>query len=164
MKARFSPYEWSEITPGEYLTGVGGSVRLRASAPSALYIRCGGYEALVGVDTDFDVSCGDGFEFCLAAPKTVRAFVHWPDPLAVPKAGETYTNPDRQTNESGAVLEVKRALREQQLRQRQFLQEIRAERAAFRALRETSAPEQRSAAPAADGGSDGTESDENAAS
>ncbi|VDC31836.1 hypothetical protein [Pseudogemmobacter humi] len=134
---KFDPFSWNEVKTNEKISIKKGWLRLRLSAPCPLYVEAEGCEALVGVETSFDVELSEAVSFCVAAPKGVRAFLHVPPGTVFEPQGEVYTNIDRMPDESGNVLEVRRAMRQLELERRAMLRSIRAERdASLAALRD----------------------------
>lgn len=128
---KFSPLEWNEVKTNVETSCPKGWLRLRVSAPCALYLQAQGYEALVCVASSFDVQIAEKMIFRLDAPKGVRAFLKMPDQTSFSSEGEVFTNIDRMADESGTVLEVTRALRSLEIERRSVLREIRAERASL---------------------------------
>lgn len=125
-------FAWSEFEPGVQVPGSARNLEVRCSAPSALYVSCQGYEALAGVGTDFDVGISEPFSFRLEGPQGVRCFYKGDFTAAYQAEGQVHTNCDRLPHQSGAVMEVRRALREQQFRHQQFMREARAAAAEIR--------------------------------
>lgn len=149
---KFDPFSWNEVKPNEKISVKKGWLRLRLSAPCPLYVEAEGFEALVGVETAFDVELSEAVKFRVEAPKGVRVFHHSPPgSIYEPVEDEVYTNIDRMPDESGSVMEVRRALRELELHKRATLREIRAERdAALAAARPAPAPADPVVEPVAD--------------
>lgn len=138
---KFDPFNWNEVKPNEKVFAGQGLLRVRCSAPSPLYIEAQGVEALCGVGTAFEVETSEAVSFRVDAPKGVRVFVHSPEVTSIVAAGEVFTNIDRMPDESGNLLEVRRALRQLEIERRAVLREIRAERAAFDASRAPADPD-----------------------
>lgn len=137
---KFDPFAWQEVANYEEIHVGKGRVQLRCSAPCALFVEAQGYEALVGFGASFDVEVSEEMIFRAEGPKGLRVF-HLAAKGTVLKAkGEVFTNIDRMPDESGNVLEVRRALRQLEIERRSALREIRAERDALRA--ERARPEQ----------------------
>ena len=134
---KFNPFEWKEVKPHEENIYEKGLLVLRCSQAGALYLAAQGCEALVGVGTAFDVQTSEQVTWRFDAPKGARVFMRVPERSAVEPEGEVYTNIDRMPDESGSVAEVTRALRQFELERRAGLRELRAEREAIRAERES---------------------------
>jgi len=128
-------FAWSEVIPGSEVAGVARNLELRCSAPSALFVSSQGYEVLAGYGTDFDLAIADEYTFRLEGPKGVRCFVKGDVSAQYQSQGQVFTNCDRLPHQSGAVLEVRRALREQQFRHQQFMREARQAAEGLRRMR-----------------------------
>lgn len=139
---KFNPFNWQEVKTNEKIQAPKGWLRLRASSACPLYITPTGFahEVCAGVGSVFDLDLSGEVTYRLEAPKGVRLFVFVADQTTALPAREVFTNIDRMPDESGNLLEVKRAVRAFQLEQRSVLREIRAERAALAALKAQSVP------------------------
>lgn len=129
---KFDVFAWNEVHNGEEINAPKGKLRLRCSAPAPLYITAFGVEALAGHGTAFEIDLSEAVTFRVEGPKGTRVFRWNPEPTAHQHAGEVYTNIDRMVQESGTVLEVRRALRELEIQRRAVLSEMRAEAARLR--------------------------------
>lgn len=142
---KFNPNDWSECDGGKIYESPKGWLRVRCGEACALYIISQvGVEALYGVGTAFDVEVAQEVTwrvYAVSGNADVRVFVYSPPFTSFVAAGETFTNIDRMVNESGNLLEVKKAIRLFEINQRAALSEIKAERAAFRAERARAAAE-----------------------
>lgn len=136
---KFDPFMWAEVTTSASHHAE-GFLGLRLSAPSAVYIVADGFEALLGYGTSFDADIAGLFEYRVEGPKGVRFFQYVPPAVSFDSQGEVYTNADRLPFQSGQVYEVQRALRMQQLMQRDMMAEIRQATAELRASRAPAAP------------------------
>lgn len=126
---KFDPNCWLEVKANEQIEIGKGVLRLRASAPSPLYITTqGGHEILYAVDTAFNVELSEEVSFRLEGAKGTRVFLFKPLPTFCQPKGEVFTNIDRMPDESGQMLEVRKALRQLQFERRAALREIRAAR------------------------------------
>lgn len=134
---KFDVFSWNEVKPNEKIQAPKGWLRVRSSVPAPLYIEAEGFEALAGVSSSFDLEISEAATFRLDAPPGVRVFYHRTSGTTYEHSGEVFTNIDRMPDESGTVLEVRRALRELEIQRRSVLAEIRAER---RAAQFTPAP------------------------
>lgn len=132
---KFDIFSWQEVKPNEEIQARKGVLRVRASAPVALYVQADGYEVLAGVGLTHEVDLSEAVIWRAEAPKGTRVFWQPPAVTSVRCEGEVYTNIDRMPHESGQVAEVTRALRMFELQRRQALREIRAERDALLAAR-----------------------------
>ena len=127
---KFNPFSWSEVKPNESFQIPQGLLRLRCAPQAALYVDCQGVEALVGFGSSFEVETSEEMTgHVVSFSKDTRVFVFVPEQTSIVDSGECFTNIDRMPNESGAVLEVRRAMRELEFEKRAVLREIRAERA-----------------------------------
>jgi hypothetical protein len=132
---KFNPLDWNEVKPNEEIKAPKGWLRVRLSAPCPLYVKTQGREALAGVGSSFDLEIPQAVTFRAEAPKGVRVFCNAPPVSSVVFQGEVFTNIDRMVNESGAVAEVTKALRQLELMRRASLKELRVESAKLKALR-----------------------------
>lgn len=139
---KFDPKSWFEVKPNEPIQVEKGELRLRASAIVPLYAETQGFEALVGVQSAFEVEFSEAVTVRFEASKGVRAFVYRPLQTSLEPVGEVFTNIDRMPDESGALAEVTRARRMFEFERRSMLREIRQERdAALRLMQgERSSP------------------------
>lgn len=148
---KFDVFSWDEVKTNEKVQTGKGVLRLRLSAPAALYFEAEGVEALAGYGADFEVEVSDPVTFRVEGPKTIRAFMFRPLPTAVEAVGEVYTNIDRMPGESGMVAEVTRARRQLEMERRSMLKEIREEAAKARAsLRPANTPREAASLPPVD--------------
>lgn len=113
-----------------------GRLQLRLSAPAPVYVTAYGCEALAGFAAVFDLDLSSEVTFRVDAPSDVRAYRFQPERTSVQSEGRSFTNIDREPQESHAVSEVTKALRMFKLEQRASLRELRAERAALVRARE----------------------------
>lgn len=144
---KFDIFAWSEIEPNLWFNGPAGSLVVKASAPSALFVEQDGFEVCAGHGVAFDLDISGEFRFRLEGPKSARFFYQAGASVAVPSLGVVYTNADKLPAQSGTYFEVRRALREQQLAQSAMMKEIRAATSLLRAERK--ALSRASALPAA---------------
>lgn len=133
---RFDPFVWDEIETVTDHVGPDGRLRLKLSAPGALYVESAGFTALVGYAAEFDVQLQVDYRFRVEG-KDLRAFIFNPVPATFACEGETFTNIDRRPTESGTLQEINGRLRLFELQQREILRNVRFERAELR--RETEA-------------------------
>lgn len=117
---------------------------MRCSAPCPLYVSVEGVEVLAGVSTFHEIDLSTAVTWHIDAAQGVRVFYYCPHSSSVEPDGEVFTNIDMMPQESGSILEVKKALRLFKLEQQAGLREIhqaaetlRQERAEFIASRET---------------------------
>jgi len=123
---KFDVFNWLEVAANQTHNCPEGRLRLRFSQPCALYVEAEGYEALAGVATDFNLEVPQGVDYRIDGPPGVRCFVESIPGASHEPEGEVFTNQDRRPHESGAVLEVKRALREMQIEHQRMLREARS--------------------------------------
>lgn len=127
---KFDVFNWSEIPVGKDVQSPEGFLRLRLSQPGAVYLTCEGVEALAGYGASFDLELPQAVTFNVTAPAGTRVFMEEPPDTWYEPEGEVFTNQDRRPHESGQMQEVKRALREMELRHRAQLREMAAARPA----------------------------------
>jgi hypothetical protein len=130
---KFNPLNWNEVTRNEEFQVPKGRLLLRLSAPCPLYAQAYGVEALVGVQTDFQVELAEEMTCHFVAPDGVRGFVYVPERSVCAPDAEVFTNIDRMPNESGSVAAVTQALRQIRLAERESLGRLRQEAAKVRA-------------------------------
>lgn len=122
MKFDFSV--WNEVSHEKTITEA-GKLRLLASRPCALYAQAHGVETLVGFGSSWDLETTEAVIFHLDNPKA-RLFIAAPVSSVIHPDGEVFTNIDRMTEESGPVLEIRRAMRDLEISKRQAIMDIRA--------------------------------------
>lgn len=122
---KFDPFAWKEVPDAQKIQVGKGRVRLHLSEPAALYVHSQGYEALAGYGSSFDLEFAEKVTLSTVAS---RVFVFDPSVRSEKSKGQVFTNIDRMPDESGNVLEVRRAMRELELTRRSILREIRQER------------------------------------
>ena len=133
---KFDPHSWNEVSTNEEIPHDIARLQLRLSRPAAVFVTAQGVETLAAFGTEIDVKAQALESFRVDTDDdNVRAFVHRPYRQPATPVGEVLTNMDRQPYESGAVLEVRQALRQatldiaaQNRESRQILQQIRHER------------------------------------
>lgn len=133
----FDPSFWQGMSL-DSIYEVSGDVRIRADRAVFLYATSqyieGGNTVWVpvGNSTLFDIQVPAGTIIKVvatsASPTLAFRYVEPVTTFAEPVDEEVYTNIDRMPDESGQVLEVRRAMREFQLLQQALLAEVRAER------------------------------------
>lgn len=131
---KFDPFKWSEAH--EKTKAPKGRLRVFASAPCPLWLEAEGFEALAGYNTAWDLTLDTEVIFWTTDP-SVRLFYDYPvQAIQVPQ-GEVFTNADMEPDESGAMWEVRKAIRALQLERMvearvmaQALQDIKDERGA----------------------------------
>lgn len=135
---KFNPDHWSKIEDGQEIESAAGIVHVRAAQEVSLFVIVDGVEALAGNGKEIKVR--------IAKPLTFRveggdAFHYTPVREMPVRATEVFTNVDRMPHESGAVLEVRKAMRLFELEQREMLKRMRKERAELDAARQKPEPE-----------------------
>lgn len=132
---RFDVFKWAESPAGDWTIGPVGRLRVKLSAPAALYVMAEGFEALAGFGTEFDLSISYPYAFKAEGPKGLRVFFEDVDMAAPESSGLVFTNAERLRHESGAMLAVQRALRMQKFAHMGLMRELRASTSAMRAER-----------------------------
>lgn len=139
---KFDIFSWQEVKPNEEIQARKGILRVRASAPVALYVQAEGYEVLAGVGLSHEVDLSEAVIWRAEGPEGTRVFWQPPAVTSVACEGEVFTNIDRMPHESGMLAEVTRARRMLEIEKRQMLAEIRREMAITRNVaRSISTPE-----------------------
>lgn len=124
----YDPTMWKEVKPGE-LFAASGRVNLVATHEMQLWCEVQGVEVLVAVGRELSRSYTDtGVTWWVEGPEDARVFVEERGKAFHRPRGEKFTNIDRKPQESGTLLEVRRALRQIQLERRATIQALRAER------------------------------------
>jgi len=120
-------FSWQEFASGVSVPW-SGPLRLKVSEPSALYLlNSDGIEILAGFGASFDFDISGSFEFRVDGKSKARVFVDMPPDGSFRSLGEIFSNPDRLRHESGALREVRAALRVQQLESKRMMDTVRAE-------------------------------------
>lgn len=125
---KFDLFSWQEIEPGTKYETAKGRIQIKASKEVALYASAEGVDVLVGVGTSISVEFVQKVDYWVEGPAKTRVFTHAPGKLFHRPVGEVYTNADRMPDESGAVAEVRKALRAFKLEQREIRREAAEER------------------------------------
>lgn len=147
---KFNPFDWV-VMAERVITFDTGRVAIRSSLPAAFYIEVDGYEVLAGSGLDLDYRLATPCKVRVDAPSKALLFAYKPFRQSYEPVGEVFSNPDRQPQESGTLLEVRKALRAFEVQQMQMKRELRNERAALqRARGERVASEGGQVAPAPD--------------
>lgn len=131
---RFDMTEWQEIDCGVKEILPKGRLRLRASAPVAVYCydesdkEGRGVLAATGDEVELIYALDGPYAFeVIPREAGTRVFMYWPQLDLFGPTGEVFTNADRMIHESGSMYEVKRAMRHLQLEQRRIVAEAKAE-------------------------------------
>jgi len=128
-------FSWQEFASGVSVPW-SGPLRLKVSEPSALYLlNADGIEILAGFGASFDLDISGSFEFRVDGKSKARVFVDMPPDGSFRSLGEIFSNPDRLRHESGALREVRAALRLQQIESAHMMAQVRAETSKLRAER-----------------------------
>lgn len=123
---RFDPFSWQKVQPGEILEGPKGRLQIMCSSPEGVvFVESEGYEVLAGTGQKIDVTLAGPYRFRCDGPGVFQ--VYNPTKEVYKTEGVVFTNLDRKPLESGAVYEVRKALRELELAKRATLKEIREE-------------------------------------
>lgn len=157
---KFDIFSWQEVKSNEQIQARKGILRVRASAPVALYVEAEGYEVLAGVGLTHEIDLSEAVTWRAEAPEGTRVFWQPPAVTSFVCEGEVFTNIDRMPHESGQVAEVTRALRMFELERRRALQEIRAERDALEAARTARQADAQGDPSPVDGEDEGNEADD----
>lgn len=122
---RFDIWKWTEANVGKEYQVPKGRLRVKVSAPAALYVAAEGYEVLAGVGTDFDLIMQQDATWRVEAGKGARVFYEDPAPVFRSAEGERYTNQDLRPSESTSIIEVKKMLRAFRLEQKAMMERAR---------------------------------------
>lgn len=139
---KFNPQHWKVLKNGQAFEHQ-GRLLLRSKAQIAVTVTDAfGCEALAGIG--YEVK-SDFASPSLVMVETLTGeediFYYSPTREPIPSTGEIFTNVDRKPMESGALLEVKKALRELELKKRGMVAEVReAARQAAREAASVTAP------------------------
>lgn len=141
MTKKFNPQHWKVVKHGQTFE-FAGRLLLRSKAQIAVTVTdTYGCEALAGIGHEVRAEFAQASQVtveCLDAEQDV--FLYAPQNDVIVCSGEVFTNIDRMPMESGTMLEVKKALRELELKRRGVLSEIRAERDAMKRERAAAKP------------------------
>lgn len=121
---RFNPFDWTEVAPSgsKLIKGTAGRLRLRIPSTQALFISVDGYEALVGVGTDFDVIVGGDYYFRFGGDDS--AYLYDPDKECISDCSVIFSSLDRRPELSSAMAEVSQSVRLFEIRQRRAMAEM----------------------------------------
>lgn len=123
---KFNPDNWSKIKDGEVHETKSGLLRLMCAEKALVYITVDGVEALAAAgEGAHKIEVLRPFSFRVVSEGEIWLFS--PVAQTFKPTGEVFTNADRMVLESGNLLEVKRAMREWQLEQREMVRNMRAE-------------------------------------
>lgn len=121
---KFSPLAWKEV--GNAFTHKKGRLQLRLSREACLYAEAQGVEAIVGVAHTFDIEISEPCRFRIEGlTQAGKAYLWEGLGTTSEPADEIFTNIDRMTQESGTVLEIRKAMRQFEIQRREALAEIR---------------------------------------
>src|SRR5690625_3539203 len=114
---RLNPEDWHEVEVGVRYECASGVLHVRASEDIAVYVLTeDGLEVLGDSGRDIRIQLRRPFSWLVESPTaSARMFVFAPEVEIYEPSGEVFTNLERRPHESGAVLEVRRAVREFQL-------------------------------------------------
>lgn len=121
---KFDLWKWSEVNAGEEIEAPEGRLRLRCSAPAAVYVTAQGHEVLAAVGQEVDLTFSEAVTYRVDGPQAVRVFQEAPVGSSYRSTGEVFTNIDRKPHESGTLLEVRAALRRDQIERRAYMREV----------------------------------------
>lgn len=133
---KFDPLYWNEVANNGENQSPKGVLRVRCSQPSPLYVSSHGVEALAGHGTAFDLEVSEAVTWRLDGVEGTRVFAYAPPSTSMQASGEVFTNIDRMPDESGQLMEVRKALREFELQRRSALRQIREEAHALELARQ----------------------------
>lgn len=129
----FDPFKWHKAKPNEKLFMRQGSVHGFCSDPNAVWLvetanpETGELrDAIAAVGPECHAKTAGACTLTVIAVKGALLYVEHPLREGIKPSGQKYTNTDRKPQESGAVLEVRKALREFEYAKRQGLRELRA--------------------------------------
>lgn len=108
--------QWSEVDPKKTYEFPSDRIMAKCNRDADFYISKDGVELLITSGKELDVRVdGTLYSLRVDCPKDARVFFALPYSQTVQSGEETWTNIDRQPNESGAYYEVQRALRQMRL-------------------------------------------------
>lgn len=128
---QFDPFKQQEVTPNETHEAPKGRLQVLCSQPVAVFIEAQGYEVLAAVGQKADITLVEPVRYRIEARKGTRCFVTSPRAIFYKSDGEIFTNSDRQPLESGALMEVRKAVRQHKLEMASVLQQTRDEARKF---------------------------------
>lgn len=138
-------FAWQELQLQQKYQTAKGALHIKSSEPVALYAQAEGVEVLVGTGTEIKAQFVQEVEYWVESAGSARVFVHAPGKQFYVPVGEVYTNADRAPDESGTVLEVRKALRQFHLEQQAVRREMRRDMANLRRARAATSPAEQTA-------------------
>lgn len=115
----FDVFAWDEAVPGQQVK-LAGRAKAKCTAWAKWYLEVEGYEVLAHVGHEIDIRvAGNAFLTC-DADNGARVFVYVGSGAQVEPRQRIYTNADRKPHESGALDEVRRAIRMLELKDKQM--------------------------------------------
>jgi len=124
----FDPSVWTKIETGKYQLNTSGQLRLNCDQSAVVWVKVGDSEAIAAVGNTCNLKVSVGSEFKVVSKGSCYVLDRAKTLLPLPQDAQIYTNVDRAPHESGNYDEVTRALRLMQMKQKQFMDEIRSTR------------------------------------
>lgn len=130
---KFDITNWSEANAGENIAFAAGRIIMKASMPAKFYVQALGLEILATVGHEIDIDISMPTAVRVSAPKGCRTFYYDPAPNWMEPSGDVLTNVERTPLESGAMMEVRKALRLHSIKQNTLRQQMLVQAQQFRA-------------------------------
>lgn len=131
MSRKFDPFKWKPLDAKKTYTSERGVLRVLCSQISALVVEAvdsktgESREILASVGTEHHIETTQTLDWRIVGPDDLIGSYYDPDANVYEGVSEVFTNIDRKPHESGSVLEVRKAMRQERLRIRGDLEAIR---------------------------------------
>ena len=137
----FDPSEWVKTPIETIQPAPEGALKINCTDPEArILISQDGHSPVLAAIGSCDFWIPNDCFFAVSAKKGAQAFLYAPKPRSVTQDPTVYTNIDRQPHESGTMLEVRKALRAQEVRNQANLRGMREQVAAIKAAKAIAEP------------------------
>jgi len=147
----FDPSEWVKTPIETIQPAPEGALKINCTDPEArILISQDGHSPVLAAIGSCDFWIPNDCFFAVSAKKGAQAFLYAPKPRSVTQDPTVYTNIDRQPHESGTMLEVRKALRAQEVRNQANLRGMREQVAAMKAAKAAVVEPLEESAPADD--------------
>jgi len=137
----YNPTDWIEIDLGDSQPAPQGKLKIiTTDRDAAISIAAHNGEYVLAALGSCDFTIPNDCRFVITGKKGCKAFLYYPAPATVDQDETVFTNMDRQPHESGTMMEVRRALREQEIRNMGQMREMRKTMHDLRAAKSAAAP------------------------
>lgn len=124
---KFDPTDWLKADLNEPFRSPDGELRLKATSPVNVFVGRGSRKVLAYSGQDCQLWLPNNTSVLVKGAKSTEVYLYSPAIPLVKQDPEVWTNIDRQPFESGTLLAVRQALREQEVRQASDMRALRSE-------------------------------------